>query len=137
MKPLIHLAPVLLLIPSLSCSSLLVSHRMKAAGRKLQATSQLQQEGRWEEALDMNRRMHASVSKSVQSLPRRPGASGAIIDLRPLLAAWQSGPWSELQEALQRHDDKRSQAALRSLRQQCINCHAVAGKPQLQVPELP
>ncbi len=137
MKPLRHLAPALLLIPSLSCSSLLVSHRMKAAGRKFQATSRLQQEGRWQEALDMNRRMHASVSKSVQSLPRRPGAGGAVVDLQPLLAAWQSGPWSELQEALNKHDDKRSQAALRSLRQQCINCHAVAGKSQVQVPELP
>lgn len=137
MKPLLRLAPALLLIPSLSCSSLLVSHRMKAAGRKLQATRRLQQEGRWEEALDMSRRMHASVSKSVQSQPRRSGAQGATVDLRPLLTAWQSGPWSELQEALGRRDDTRSENALRSLRQQCINCHAVAGRPQVQVPELP
>lgn len=137
MKTLLRLCPALLLIPSLSCTSLLVSHRMKAAGRKLLATCRLQQEGRWEEAFEMSRRMHASVAKSVRSQPQRTAVSGAGIDLRPFLAAWESGPWSELQEALKKKDRPGSQTALQALRQQCISCHAAAGQARVRLPELP
>ena len=86
----------------------------------------------------MNRlaRLHASVSKSVESRPVQPGAAGTKVDLRPMLAAWESGPYTELQTALKKHDAKRSTAALVSLRQQCVNCHTVLGKTQIQIPEI-
>lgn len=120
-----------------SCASTLISHRMKAAQRKLLETHRLQKSGQWDEALAMSARLHASVSKSVESRPVQPGTSGSKVDLRPLLAAWESGPYADLQTALKKHDAKHSTAALASLRQQCVNCHTVLGKTQIQIPELP
>jgi mono/diheme cytochrome c family protein len=53
-----------------------------------------------------------------------------------MLAAWESGPYADLQTALKKHDKPRATAALTGLRQQCVNCHTVLGKTQIQVPEI-
>lgn len=120
-----------------SCASTMNSHRMKAAQRKMLDTRKLQQAGQWDEALAMAERMHSSVAKSVASAPKQKPASGVVIDTQPLLAAWENGPLAGLKAALQKKDTKRSTAAFASLRQQCVNCHAVLGKTQVQVSELP
>ncbi|MFO1483070.1 MAG: hypothetical protein U1F71_06855 [Verrucomicrobiaceae bacterium] len=120
-----------------SCASTMNSHRMKAAQRKMLDTRKLQQAGQWDEAIAMAERMHSSVAKSVASAPKQKSASGVVIDTQPLLAAWENGPLAELKAALQKKDTKRSTAAFASLRQQCVNCHAVLGKTQVQVSELP
>ena len=119
-----------------SCTSTLISHRMKAAQRKMLETRSLQQAGQWTEALDMATRLHGSVSKSVTSRPVQAGAGGAPVDLLPLLAAWEKGPYAELRTALVKHDAAHSLTALTSLRQQCVNCHQVLGKTQIQLPEI-
>jgi mono/diheme cytochrome c family protein len=134
MKRLFALA---LMIVLGSCASTMNSHRMKAAQRKMLDTRKLQQAGQWDEALAMAERMHSSVSKSVTSAPRQKSAAGPMVDLQPLLAAWESGPYAELKSALQEKDAKRSGAAFVSLRQQCVSCHAVLGKTQIVVSEIP
>jgi mono/diheme cytochrome c family protein len=134
MKRLFALA---LMIALGSCASTMNSHRMKAAQRKMLDTRKLQQAGQWDEALAMAERMHSSVSKSVTSAPRQKFAAGPMVDLQPLLAAWESGPYAELKSALQEKDAKRSGAAFVSLRQQCVSCHAVLGKTQIVVSEIP
>jgi mono/diheme cytochrome c family protein len=134
MKRLFALA---LMIVLGSCASTMNSHRMKAAQRKMLDTRKLQQAGQWDEALAMAERMHSSVSKSVTSVPRQKSAAGPMVDLQPLLAAWESGPYAELKSALQEKDAKRSGAAFVSLRQQCVNCHAVLGMTQVGVSEIP
>lgn len=113
------------------------SHRMKAAQRKMLDTRKLQQAGQWDEALAMAERMHASVSKSITSAPAQKTAGGAEVDLRPLLAGWTNGSFAELKTALQKKDARHSTHAFASLRQQCINCHTVLGKTQVQVSEIP
>lgn len=113
------------------------SHRMKAAQRKMLDTRALQQAGRWDEALAMAERMHSSVSKFVTSAPMQKTAVGDEIDSRPLLTAWENGPYSELKAALRGKDVKRSTKAFASLRQQCVNCHAVLGKTRVVVGEIP
>lgn len=134
MKRLFVLATVIALA---SCASTMNSHRMKAAQRKMLETRRLQQAGEWDAALAMSERMHSSVSKSITSAPRQKSSSGTTVDLQPLLAGWENGPFSELETTLKKHDSKRSLAAFASLRQQCVNCHTVLGKTQVQVSEIP
>ena len=131
-----HLLLITLAFSLTSCTSTLISHRMKAAHRKLLETPRLQQIGQWDEAQAMSARLKSSVSKSIESRPVQPGAAGTKVDLRPLLAAWENGPYADLQAALLKHDKPRSTAALTGLRQQCVNCHTVLGKTQIQVPEI-
>ncbi|MEZ5387471.1 MAG: hypothetical protein R3F13_18320 [Prosthecobacter sp.] len=130
--------PLLLLVLVLaSCAGMMNSHRMKAAQRKMLDTRTLQQAGQWEDALAMADRMHSSVSKSVTAAPMHKTASGAEVDLRPLLAAWTNGPLTELRKALKKHDSTGSTKAFASLRQQCVNCHTVLGTVTAEVSELP
>jgi mono/diheme cytochrome c family protein len=111
---------------------------MKAAQRKMLETRQLQQAGQWDEALAMAERMQSSVSKSVTAIPVQKSASGAEVDLRPFLTAWEKGPLADLKSALSKKDDKRSVAAFHALRQQCIACHSSLGKvPAVQVSDFP
>lgn len=120
-----------------SCASTMNSHRMKAAQRKMLDTRKLQQAGQWDEALAMAERMHSSVSKSVTAAPMHKTASGAEVDLRPLLAAWTNGPLAALRIAMKKQTSEGSTKAFASLRQQCVNCHAVLGKTQVVVSEIP
>lgn len=120
-----------------SCASTMNSHRMKAAQRKMLETRRLQQAGEWDAALAMAERMHSSVAKSITSAPRQKSSSGTMVDLLPLLAGWENGPFAELKTTLQKHDSKRSPAAFAALRQQCVNCHIVLGNTKVQVSEIP
>ncbi|MBL9133565.1 MAG: hypothetical protein JNG86_20305 [Verrucomicrobiaceae bacterium] len=130
--------PVLaLMIVLASCSSMMNSHRMKAAQRKMLDTRKLQQAGRWDEALAMAERMRSSVSKSITSAPVQKSAAGTPVDLQPLLAAWESGPLAELKKSLQQKDSNRSTTAFATLRQQCVNCHSVLGRTQVLVSAIP
>jgi cytochrome c len=132
-----RLLALVLMIALGSCASTMNSHRMKAAQRKMLDTRTLQQAGQWDEALAMAERMRSSVSKSISSAPQQKSAAGPVVDLQPLQTAWENGPFSELRAALQKKDAKRSTAAFASLRQQCVNCHAVLGKTQVVVSEIP
>jgi len=119
-----------------SCASFINMHRMHAAQTKLQATRTLQQSGQWDAALEMAERMHSSVAKTIQSAPTQKSPGGKV-DLRPLLTGWESGPFAALKTALQKHDAKASTTAFSSLRQQCMNCHAVIGKADIKLKEIP
>jgi hypothetical protein len=112
---------------------MMTKHRMKAADRKLLVTQTLQGEGRWEEAAVMAEKMRSSVAKSVSESPVRQGANGVEVDLRPLFAAWESGPFRELTAALQKQDAQRSKRAVASLKQQCASCHLVLGRNDIQM----
>lgn len=121
-----------------SCAMMNInSHRMKAAQRKMLDTRKLQQAGQWDEALAMAERMHSSVSKSVASAPKQKSAAGMVVDTQPLLAAWKNGPFAALKTALQKKDATGCATAFTALRQQCVNCHIVLGKTQVQVSEIP
>ena len=134
MKRLLALS---LMIALASCASTMNSHRMKAAQRKMLDTRTLQQAGQWDEALAMAERMRSSVSKSITSAPMQKSVGGSEIDLRPLLTAWEIGPLAELKTALQKKDAKHSTAAFASVRQQCVNCHTLLAKTQVQVSTIP
>ena len=132
-----RLLAISLMITLASCASTMNSHRMKAAQRKMLETRKLQQASQWDEALSMAERMHSSVSKSINSAPKQKSSSGGLVDLQPLLTGWEVGPFAELKSSLQKKDASRSSAAFASLRQQCVNCHTVLGKSQIQVAGLP
>jgi len=129
------LTTLLLLITLASCASMMTQHRMKAANRKLLETQTLHSQGQWAEALVMANGMHSSVSKSVDDKPVRQSAGGAEVDLRPLLAAWENGPWTELSAALTQKDAPRFTRAFTSMKQQCANCHLVLGRTDIKIAE--
>ncbi|OYW78169.1 MAG: hypothetical protein B7Z37_00585 [Verrucomicrobia bacterium 12-59-8] len=120
-----------------SCTSMMNSHRMKAAERKMLETRRLQQAGEWDAALAMAERMHSSIAKSITSAPIQKSSGGTTVDLLTLLTGWENGPFAALKTTLQKHDSKGSPAAFASLRQQCVNCHTVLGKSQIQLSEIP
>ncbi|WP_395747999.1 hypothetical protein [Prosthecobacter sp.] len=120
-----------------SCVSTMNSHRMKAAQRKMLETRRLQQAGEWDAALAMSERMHKSVAKTIQSAPTQKASNGTPVDLLPLLAGWESGPFATLKATLQKQDASHAPAAFASLRQQCVNCHTLLGNTKVQVSEIP
>ncbi|WP_395735810.1 hypothetical protein [Prosthecobacter sp.] len=120
-----------------SCASFINTHRMHAAQTKLQAARKLQQGGQWDAALEMAERMHSSVAKSIETAPTHKGPGGILVDIRPLLTGWETGPFASLKSALQKHDSHSATSAFASLRQQCMNCHAVIGKADIKLQEIP
>lgn len=124
---------LILLITLTSCASTLTRHRMQAAQRKLIETRRLQQAGQWDDAFVMAERMHSSIEKSVAGGALRSASSGAKIDLLPLYTAWNIGPYTELRNALKWHDARAASTAFVALRQQCVNCHTVLGRNDIQM----
>jgi len=134
-----HLLVVLSAVFLASCTHFINQHRMKAAERKMLDTRRLQQAGQWDEAFAMALRMQSSVSKAVTSAPKQKYVAETkavpwMVDLIPLLAAWENGPLTELKSALQKKDAGRSTAAFTELRLQCVNCHSVTGRSELKMP---
>lgn len=118
-----------------SCASMLTQHRMKAADRKLVATRDLQAQGDWAGALAMAEALHSSVSKSVDDKPVRKSASGAEVDLRPLLLAWENGSMKPLSAALNQRSDTAFKTAWTGMKQQCVTCHAALGRTDIKIAE--
>ena len=126
-------AALLLLCLSLTaCAGLLARHRMLAADRKLRDVENLAAAGRWTEAQTRAEGLKGSVVQAVLSRPVQQRPDGQAADLRPLLAAWES-QWRQLTQALADHNPSRTAPALATLRQQCVNCHLVLGRPEIQV----
>jgi hypothetical protein len=71
------------------------------------------------------------LSRPVQKRP-----DGQTADLRPLLTAWES-QWRQLGQALTDHNPSRATTTLALLRQQCVNCHLVLGRPEIRVTGAP
>lgn len=129
------LTTLFLLLTLASCASMMTQHRMKAANRKLLKTQALQSQGQWAEALAMANKMHSSVVKSVAYKLVRQSAGGAEVDLRPLLTAWENGPWTELSVAMAQQDAPRFMRAIATMKQQCANCHLVLGRSDIKIAE--
>ena len=126
---------LLLLLSLSSCASMISRHRMKAANRKLHDTQSLQSQGQWAAARLMANGMRSSVSQSVADKPVRKSASGAELDLRPLLTAWENGAWKKLAEALDEKDAPGFTRAYATMKQQCTSCHLALGLNEIQIAE--
>lgn len=130
-------AVLLLLCLSLAaCAGLLARHRMLAADRKLGDVESLAAAGRWTEAQTRADGLKSSVVQAVLSRPVQKRPDGQTADLRPLLTAWES-QWRQLAQALIEHNPARTEATLTALRQQCVNCHLVLGRPDIRVTGAP
>ncbi len=126
-------AALLLLCLSLAaCAGLLARHRMLAADRKLGDVESLAADGRWTEAQTRAEGLKGSVVQAVLGRPLQKRPDGQTVDLRPLLTAWET-QWHELAQALSDRNPERATATLTTLRQQCVNCHLVLGRPEIRV----
>ena len=119
-----------------SCASLLARHRMLAADRKLSDVERLAATGHWTEAQARADGLKGSVTQAVLGRPVRQRPDGQTADLRPLLTAWET-QWRELEQALNDQNSARTTPAITALRQQCVNCHVVLGRPDIRVTGAP
>ena len=131
-------ATLLLLCLSLTAcaAGLLARHRMLAADRKLSDVASLAAAGRWTEAQTRAEGLKGSVVQAVLSRPVQQRPDGQTADLRPVLSAWES-QWRQLAQGLNEHNPARTEATLTALRQQCVNCHLVLGRPDIKVTGAP
>lgn len=132
------LTPCLLLLclSLTACAGLLARHRMLAADRKLSDVESLAAAGCWTEAQARAEGLKGSVVQAVLSRPVQKRPDGQTADLRPLLTAWES-QWRQLGQALTDHNPSRATTTLALLRQQCVNCHLVLGRPEIRVTGAP
>jgi hypothetical protein len=129
-------ALLLLCLSLVACAGLLARHRMLAADRKLSDVASLAAAGHWTEAQTRAEGLKGSVVQAVLSRPVQKRPDGQTVDLRPVLTAWES-QWQELAQALTEQHPARTEATLTALRQQCVNCHLVLGRPEIQVTGAP
>lgn len=118
-----------------SCTGLMARHRMLAADRKLVDVKVLADAGQGAQALERAAGLRHSVVESVSSRPLHVLQDGRTVDLRPSLAAWETG-WRELERALQAGQPSATAQALTTLRNQCLNCHAMIGRQDIPVSSL-
>lgn len=126
----------LLCLSLAACAGLLARHRMLAADRKLGDVESLAAAGRWTDAQARADGLKSSVVQAVLSHPNQRRPDGQTVDLRPLLTAWET-QWQELVRALNQQNPARTTPAITALRQQCVNCHLVLGRPDIRVTGAP
>lgn len=129
-------ALLLLCLLLTACAGLLARHRMLAADRKLSDVESLAAAGRWTEAQARAEGLKGSVVQAVLRRPVQKRPDGQATDLRPLLTAWEN-QWRQLAEALAEHNPARATTTSALLRQQCVNCHLVIGRPEIRVSGAP
>ncbi len=75
----------------------------------------------------------SGVRGAVELAPVVQSKTGNEVNLKPMLSAWESGPYKDLRKALAGGQEKATTAAFTNLRGQCTNCHAAIGRPGIHV----
>ena len=83
----------------------------------------------------MARAMHSSVSNAVDDKPVQKSASGASVDLRPLLLTWENGAWKKMHSALKQKSAGNFAHAFARMKQQCSTCHLALGRTGIKIAE--
>lgn len=109
---------------------------MKQADAALIRSRELSLIPDWNAAMAEARETGDKVRRGIEARPVRPGVGGGKLDLRPLLAAFESGPLRQLEVALQSHDAPAAAAAYPAIQSQCVACHLMVGKTQIKISPL-
>jgi len=117
----------------LAACTTLTQRQMKQADVALVASWQKSRQRDWDASLLAARQSAEHLRQGVEARPVRRGASGADVDLRPLLAALGAGPFRQLETALRSQDHLAAEAAYPIIQAQCTACHAALGKPTIQL----
>jgi len=74
-----------------------------------------------------------NVRSGVNLAPIVQSKAGQPVNLKPMLNAWESGPYQDLKKALKSGQGKSARTAFANLRGQCTNCHAAIGRPSIRI----
>jgi len=115
------------------CVTTPTAEKMKAANAMLKQSANKAKKGDYVGANSAAAAIGSGVRSGVQLAPVVQSKAGKNVDLKPMLAAWESGPYKDLRKALAGGQETAATAAFANLRVQCTNCHAAIGRPKIQV----
>jgi hypothetical protein len=115
------------------CAATPAALQMREANAMLKESAKKARQGDFASANSAAAAIGSGVRTGVELAPVVQSKAGKEVDLKPLLAAWESGPYRDLRKALADGQAKPATAAFVNLRGQCTNCHAVIGRPGIQV----
>jgi len=135
MKPPVCSIPILgasLLLLS-GCATTPAALQMREANAMLEQSAKKARQGDFAGANSAAATIGSGVRTGVELVPVVQSKAGKEVDLKPLLAAWESGPYRDLRKALAGGQEEAATTAFTNLRGQCTNCHAAIGRPGIQV----
>lgn len=106
---------------------------MPSIGRRHEMLGRAVAAGRWELAAYA---VH-ELAEDVEELPEALAPDGTPVDLAPLARAFDEAHLRPLEAAMEAHDPERVRAAYATASIGCNDCHRVAGRAYLVVPEAP
>jgi len=109
------------------------AEKMKEANAMLKQSANKAKKGDYVGANSAAAAIGSGVRSGVQLAPVVQSKAGKNVDLKPMLAAWESGPYKDLRKALAGSQEKAATTAFANLRGQCTNCHSAIGRPEIQV----
>lgn len=115
------------------CATTPSALKMREANAMLKQSSKQARQGDFAAANTTAAAIGSGVRSGVELAPVVTSKAGADVNLKPLLAAWESGPYKDLRTALQGEQKKATTAAFTNLRGQCTNCHSVIGRPKIHI----
>lgn len=121
------------LIIQTGCVTTPTAIQMKEANSMLKQSAKKANQGDFPGANDAAAAIGNAVRVGVELAPVVPSKTGQDVDLKPLLAAWESGPYKDLRKALGNGQKEASTAAFDNLKGQCTNCHAAIGRPEIRI----
>lgn len=115
------------------CVTTPTAEKMKEANAMLKQSAKNAKQGNYPEANNAVAAIGRGIRNGVELAPVVQSKAGHDVNLKPLLEAWESGPYRDLRKALAGKQEKATTAAFTNLRSQCTNCHAVIGRPEIHI----
>lgn len=109
---------------------------MRAANTAIESAWKSAAASDWNAAAASVGTVPGHVRAGVEARPIRR-VNGADLDLRPILAGWESHAARSLTSATRSHDPARFDTALRLTLTQCTACHTATGKPETEIFQIP
>ncbi len=116
-----------------ACVTTPTAEKMKEANAMLKQSEKKAQQENYSEANNATAAIGKGVRNGVELAPIIQSKAGHDVDLKPLLLAWESGPYKDLRKALAGRQKKATTTAFANLRSQCANCHVTIGRPEIRI----
>lgn len=115
------------------CVTTPTAQKMQEANAMLKQSAKMAKKGNYAGANSAAAAIGSGVRGGVQLAPVVQSKAGKDVNLKPMLTAWESGPYKDLKKALSGGQEKAATAAFTNLRGQCTNCHAAIGRPEIHI----
>lgn len=116
-----------------SCVTTPTAVQMREANSALKQSAKKAKQGDFAGAHTAAAAIGRSVRTGIELAPTVTSKTGQEVNLKPMLTAWESGPYQDLKTALKGKEGKAATVAFTNLRGQCTNCHAAIGRPSIHL----